>query len=129
MKDETIRKKTRNLLNQNRRAVLAEILENGFQWFPEIELNRDYFLKHDDCDGEDQGIQISFANDGDAHMELPFPFDLNFSKSESFKSYRFRTFFGGTMSPHMNNALKILVLAIIEDSLSYTLNEKGEKSK
>lgn len=92
---------------------LKKILETPF--FPEsIKPMIGYFRTHDDCDGDrSQGISVAISNDSDAWISI----------NQRYNSCRYRTYFGGGLSPRTRNALLILALAIKLD------NEERDISK
>lgn len=87
-------------------------LERFLQTLPWPEIlhsNTLYSRVHDDHDGEYKGeIRLTFSPDGDAWVET--------TGTRLGTPLRFRTLFGGTMSPRVRTALVILAFAIKMDN-------------
>ncbi len=87
---------------------IKELLESA--WWPgEIEVNKNYFRTHDDCDGDtSEGVSLTFSVDGDAHI---------ICTRRAMQSCRYRIpSIGGGRSPRVRKALLILALAIKLDN-------------
>lgn len=86
---------------------IKKLLEEGIIWPPELRTGVTYSRVQDDHDGEYKGrIIMSFSPDGDAWVDI----------DTSRVSLRFRSAFGGSMSPRVYTALTILALAMKLDS-------------
>ncbi len=84
------------------------MLSEGIPWPAELKLNQGYRRLHDDHDGTRQGcINVFFSQDGDVWVSVDQP---------ELGPLRFRGPFGGSNSPRVNVALRILALAIKLDS-------------
>lgn len=100
-------KRSRMLLTK-REKRLERFLET-LPWPEILGSNTLYSRVHDDHDGEYEGeIRLSFSTDGDAWIET--------TGTRLGTPLRFRTPFGGTMSPRVRNALVILAFAIKMDN-------------
>ena len=84
------------------------ILKSNF-WLSDIKTNTFYERLHDDHDGTMEGaLKVVFNDHGDSYVQAGSP-RVN-------SSLRFRNISGGTQSPRVYNALKILALAIKLDN-------------
>lgn len=84
-------------------------LLNILPWPNGLEAKKVYSRVQDDHDGSFEGeIQVIIGSDGDAWVKTTRPRNGDL--------IRFRTLFGGTMSPRVRNALMILALAIKLDN-------------
>lgn len=100
-------RRSKTQLNSDEKKI--EKLLQAIPW-PEILSSQVLYSRlHDDHDGDYQGeIRLSFSPDGDAWIET--------TNNRLGGSLRFRTTFGGTMSPRVRNALVILAFAIKMDN-------------
>lgn len=92
---------------------LKKILETPF--FPEsLKPMTNYFRTHDDCDGDRfEGINVTIGNDSDAWVGMV----------SKMSACRYRTYFGGGLSPRTRNALLILALAIKLDNDEHDISK------
>jgi len=90
-------------------SKLNKLLLDGFPWPPELKPMTSYARLHDDHDGTFQGrLAVTITPDGDAWV---------WTDQQAGSSLRFRTKFGGGgRSPRVNNAFRILGLAIALDN-------------
>jgi len=88
---------------------VIKLLDTPF-WPQQLDINKDYFRTHDDCDGDlYKGITVGFTQDGDAW--------INTYK----QGCRFRTYHGGGKSLRIRNALLFLALAIQLDNKEFPI--------
>lgn len=76
---------------------------------PKIQ-DKPVFIRSDDCDGEAKGIEVAFQFDSDASID--FTSIDNFKSYGLFHAHRFRVPSGGSMSPMIQKALRLLAFAV-----------------
>lgn len=85
-------------------AAIRRFLETPLPWPPELEAGVRYERLQDDHDGTGRGmLSVSFTPDGDAWV---------WTDSHQGVPLRFRAPLGGSRSPRVNNALRLLALAM-----------------
>lgn len=85
-----------------------KIILNSNFCLTELDVNTIYERLHDDDDGKMEGyLKVIMSINGDLWVETDRP---------TGKFLRFRNYFGGGNSLRVNNALKILALAIKQDN-------------
>ena len=88
--------------------TVLRMLSEGIEWPTELKMGEEYRRLHDDHDGTCRGrISVIFSQDSDAWVS---------TDGQDFGALRFRGPFGGSSSPRVNVALRILALAIKLDS-------------
>ncbi len=110
-----LKRKIENLLEEDAEAVMDALLSYPF-WPTTLSPEKPYIRRSDDTDGRDDTISIFISGTGsragDTFIEIRSKVDSN-----SFSDVHcFRSGLGGTRSPHVHNALRILARAIDLDN-------------
>ncbi|MFA5651964.1 MAG: hypothetical protein WC933_01225 [Candidatus Paceibacterota bacterium] len=95
---------------------IERLLKSVLTWPEELKTDVPYRRKHDDNEGKNEYLQVSFTCDGDAWIKINKPSPSIAHGS----SLRFRMVpCGGGASPRVKNALMILAYAIHLDNKDY----------